>query len=71
MPSGPWARVRLRVRVRVRVTVRVRVRDGRFMTNESVTEWHGTSYVRCTISPWCTLSICFHLLGVTAGSKPL
>ena len=39
------------------VRVRVRIRWGGFMSNESVTECHGTSHVRCTISLWCTFSV--------------
>ena len=48
---------RVRVKVRVQVTVRIK---GAFMSNELVTEWHGTSYFRCTIHCGAS-SLCLHL----------
>ena len=54
----------------VRVRVRVRVRGG-LMSNESVTECHGTSHFIHTISLGAHYSRCLHLLRATVGSKPL
>ena len=43
----------------IRLRLRVGLRPRGFMSNESVTEWHGTGHLGCTISLW------------TAGSKLL
>ena len=57
-------RVRFRVRIRFRVTDRVGLGlgigfgvircglRGRFMSNETVTEWHGTSHFICEPFDW-------------------
>ena len=61
---GKATRVRVRVRVRVGVVGDgagvgggVRVGGAGFISDESVTEWHGTSHFICIISLWCTLSM--------------
>ena len=60
---GIRVRIGVGVGVRVRVKVRVRIRGG-FVFNESVTECHGKSHFRCTIS-LCTFRDASHWVTIT------